>query len=311
MNRSFTVALAVQTITFAPLVNKRLGDPPFSVSATASSGLPVTFSVVSGPATVDGEPGHHHGRGHGDGPCFASGRQHVRACPRRESLCSPSATRCRRLPSVPHQQADQRSAFTVSATASSGLPVTFSIVSGPATIDGNLITITGTGTVIVRASQAGDSTYAPAPPGESLVHGPPRRPDDHVRLPHRQADQRPAVHGQRHRVLRPARHLQHRLRARDHRGQRRHHHRHGHGDRPGLAGRRQHLRPRSQRQPVVHGQPRGPDDHVRLPHRQADQRPAASRSAPPRPPACPSPSASPPGPRPSRAASSRSRASGR
>jgi hypothetical protein len=53
--------------------------------------------------------------------------------------------------------------FTVSATASSGLPVSFSIVSGPATISGNLVTITGAGSVTVRASQAGDANWNAAP----------------------------------------------------------------------------------------------------------------------------------------------------
>jgi hypothetical protein len=33
-----------QTISFAPLPNKMLGDPAFAVDATASSGLDVTFS---------------------------------------------------------------------------------------------------------------------------------------------------------------------------------------------------------------------------------------------------------------------------
>jgi hypothetical protein len=33
-----------QTIDFGPLPNKRLGDPPFSLSASASSGLPVSFA---------------------------------------------------------------------------------------------------------------------------------------------------------------------------------------------------------------------------------------------------------------------------
>jgi len=53
--------------------------------------------------------------------------------------------------------------FDVSATSSSGLPVSFSILSGPATISTSTVTITGAGTVTVRASQAGDSTYNPAP----------------------------------------------------------------------------------------------------------------------------------------------------
>ncbi|RXH54759.1 FG-GAP-like repeat-containing protein [Granulicella sibirica] len=54
--------------------------------------------------------------------------------------------------------------FTLSATASSGLAVTYTLVSGPATISGNTLTLTGaTGTVVVQASQAGNTTYAAAP----------------------------------------------------------------------------------------------------------------------------------------------------
>ncbi len=53
--------------------------------------------------------------------------------------------------------------FNLAAIASSGLPVSFSLVSGPATLAGNMLTVTGIGTVVVRASQAGDLTYLPAP----------------------------------------------------------------------------------------------------------------------------------------------------
>lgn len=52
--------------------------------------------------------------------------------------------------------------ITLSASASSGLPVSFSCVSGPATLTSNLLSITGAGTVCVRASQGGNSTYAAA-----------------------------------------------------------------------------------------------------------------------------------------------------
>lgn len=43
-----------QTITFDPLPNKETTDPDFDLVATASSGLPVSFSVTAGPATVSG-----------------------------------------------------------------------------------------------------------------------------------------------------------------------------------------------------------------------------------------------------------------
>ncbi len=54
--------------------------------------------------------------------------------------------------------------FSISATATSGLPVSFAIISGPATINGNIITLNGTtGTVRVRASQGGNGQWNPAP----------------------------------------------------------------------------------------------------------------------------------------------------
>jgi len=55
------------------------------------------------------------------------------------------------------------SPITLTATASSGLPVTFSVVSGPGTVSGSTLTITGVGTVVVAANQAGNTNYAAAP----------------------------------------------------------------------------------------------------------------------------------------------------
>ncbi len=53
--------------------------------------------------------------------------------------------------------------FTLSATASSGLPVSFSIISGPATISNSTVTLTGAGNVVARASQSGNVDYLAAP----------------------------------------------------------------------------------------------------------------------------------------------------
>jgi uncharacterized delta-60 repeat protein len=61
------------------------------------------------------------------------------------------------------EQTTDAGPITLTATASSGLPVTFSIVSGPATVSGNVVTLTKEeGTVVVRASQAGDNNYLAA-----------------------------------------------------------------------------------------------------------------------------------------------------
>jgi CSLREA domain-containing protein len=54
--------------------------------------------------------------------------------------------------------------ITLTATASSTLPVTFALVSGPATLSGSTLRVTGAGTIVVEASQGGNATYAAATP---------------------------------------------------------------------------------------------------------------------------------------------------
>jgi hypothetical protein len=55
-------------------------------------------------------------------------------------------------------------AFQLSATASSGLPVSFVVTAGPAALSGSTLTITGAGAVTVRAEQEGNTGYNAAEP---------------------------------------------------------------------------------------------------------------------------------------------------
>jgi hypothetical protein len=52
--------------------------------------------------------------------------------------------------------------ITLTASANSGWPITFSLISGPATLLGNVLTITGAGSVVVQADQSGNTDYAAA-----------------------------------------------------------------------------------------------------------------------------------------------------
>jgi hypothetical protein len=51
----------------------------------------------------------------------------------------------------------------VTSSGASGNPVTYSIVSGPGSINGTTLTITGAGTIVIAANQQGNLDYAAAP----------------------------------------------------------------------------------------------------------------------------------------------------
>jgi sugar lactone lactonase YvrE len=164
VNQSFTVSLASQTITFPAIPNHTVTDAPFTVTATASSGLAVTLAVMSGPATISGNTVTLTGAGSVVIQATQAGNANYAAAPPvSQSFTISLATQTITFPAIPgHVFGD--APFTLSATASSGLPVTYSVTSGPATVLSNTVTLTGAGTVVIQATQVGNSTYAAATP---------------------------------------------------------------------------------------------------------------------------------------------------
>ncbi len=70
----------------------------------------------------------------------------------------------------PAQQAYAGTSVALAATATSGLPVTFTVASGPAQVsgtNGSTLAFTGVGTVVVQADQAGGNGYSAAPSVQS------------------------------------------------------------------------------------------------------------------------------------------------
>jgi hypothetical protein len=62
--------------------------------------------------------------------------------------------------------------FTLAPTSTPGLTVSLAIVSGPATIAGNLVTLAGAaGTVVIQATQAGDGTDAAGDASKTRFRG--------------------------------------------------------------------------------------------------------------------------------------------
>ena len=163
VDATFAVEKANQAITFAPIPTKAAGDAPFALTATTSSGLPVYFNVLSGPATLSSnncltllEGGSVNvlawqpGNANYNAASTVEQSFNVSLIPQSIAFSAMSVQRAGDAP------------FPIAATASSGLPVSFSVLSGPASMVGNILTITGSGTVTVRASQSGSSAYAAA-----------------------------------------------------------------------------------------------------------------------------------------------------
>ncbi len=157
----------VQTITFDPLPDKTLGDPSFTVSATASSGLLVSFNsdtpnictasgntitlVSAGTCTITASQT-------GDityNPAPLLSRSFVVNNPAKQNQTITFNALPNRLTSDPP--------FTINATASSGLPVGFT-ASGQCNINGNTVTLSGqVGSCTITALQPGDATHNAAP----------------------------------------------------------------------------------------------------------------------------------------------------
>lgn len=240
---SFTSASAplAQSITFAQPADRPLNSAPFALAATASSGLPVSFNVVSGPATLSGNTLTLTGAGvvtiratqtgnanyeaaapvdqsfvstklpatitlSGLGTYYNGGVKlpNVATSPAglavtftfNGSATTPSAVGTYDVVATINDASYQGSTsgifviepgpqsitfpvqqdrgvgatFSPGATASSGLPVSYVVVSGPAETNGSTVTITGLGSVTLRASQPGNSNYLPAASVDRLLN---------------------------------------------------------------------------------------------------------------------------------------------
>ncbi|MCU0793199.1 MAG: hypothetical protein MUE42_10215, partial [Opitutaceae bacterium] len=147
------------------------------LDAFATSDLPVSFTLVSGPGTLDGITLTATGRGTitvratqpGDAtylPATAVVRTvSVLADPVDPGPNDPAPVRVAQtidFPAPPPVTYGDPAVF-LGASADSGLPVTLFVVSGPGVIEGDFLIPTGAGNIVVRATQTGNASYLPAP----------------------------------------------------------------------------------------------------------------------------------------------------
>jgi sugar lactone lactonase YvrE len=166
VSRSFAVTQASQTISFGALAIQALGTAPFTVSATASSGLPVSFaSTTLTVCTVAGNTVTLLSAG----ICIVQATQAGNASYSAATAVNQPFQVTQTSQTISFgalaNQALGTAPFTVSATASSGLPVSFSSqTTSVCTVSGSQVTMVAVGTCTIQATQAGSATYAAATP---------------------------------------------------------------------------------------------------------------------------------------------------
>ncbi|MBK6266948.1 T9SS type A sorting domain-containing protein [Marivirga sp. S37H4] len=153
----------VQAITFTAIGEKTFGDAAFDLNATASSGLTVVYSSSDETvATINGSTVTITGAGSTTITATQPGDADFNAASAvSQTLTVNKASQTITFVAIEGQFLEQGS-IIVSATASSGLETTLILVSGPATLTGDVVSFTGSGIVVINASQAGNSNYLAA-----------------------------------------------------------------------------------------------------------------------------------------------------
>ncbi|MGZ2370672.1 endonuclease [Ancylomarina sp. YFZ004] len=156
---SGTPVKQAQTITFAELANKTFGDVTFDLSASSTSNLEVSFELVSGPATLVGKTLTLTGAGDVVIKATQAGNANYLA----GTEVTRTLTVDKKAQTITFAEFANKTfgdvAFDLSATSTSNLEVSFELVSGPATLVGETLTLTGAGDVVIKATQAGNTNY--------------------------------------------------------------------------------------------------------------------------------------------------------
>jgi Bacterial Ig domain len=174
--QSDPVAKGDQTITFTSTApaGAKVGGPTYTVTATASSGLPVTLTIdaaASSVCTISGSTSGSTVSFIGAGTCVIdanqAGNADYNAAPQVQQS-DPVAKGDQTITFTSTAPAGAKAGgptYTVTATASSGLPVTLTIDAAASSVctisgstSGSTVSFIGAGTCVIDANQAGDAS---------------------------------------------------------------------------------------------------------------------------------------------------------
>lgn len=167
---TITVQKGTQTVTFDPISNKFVDESPVTLNAVSDRGLPVTFTLIDGNASITGNQVSFDQAGNIRIRASQAGNYYFEAAPDVEQAFSV----IKRTQTINFEAITDKiiteSGFNLNVSASSGLPVSLEVVSGKASLSGTKVNLNGLGFVTIRASQAGNNVYEPASPVERTFY---------------------------------------------------------------------------------------------------------------------------------------------
>jgi hypothetical protein len=172
VQQSFPVGKALQTISFTSTAPSGavVGGPTYNVTATATSGLAVSFAIDASATAVCSIAGATVSF-IGAGTCVINANQpgdaqYAPAPQVQQSFIVKGTQTITFTSAAPPAAVYQGPTYNVTATATSGLAVSFTIDASATTvcsIAGSTVSFIGTGTCTVNANQAGNASFVAAP----------------------------------------------------------------------------------------------------------------------------------------------------
>ncbi|AXY77745.1 T9SS C-terminal target domain-containing protein [Paraflavitalea soli] len=149
-----------QVVTLDSIPDKTFGDGPFELTAGSSAELPVTFEVVSGPATINDNAVSLTGGGLVTIRASQAGNEQYFPASTERTFTVARAAQTLTFATITDQL--RSASVLLNGMASSGLPVQYIVTEGPAYVQGDTLRFNGEGKVTVKAVQEGNENYLPA-----------------------------------------------------------------------------------------------------------------------------------------------------
>ncbi len=159
---TITVKLLTSQITQLAAITKAINDADFDLKPVSNSDGKISFKVLSGDAVSVNTTGTVKIVKAGKATIQISQAESVKyeATTSTVDITVSKLTQTITFEKLPTPIATNSSGISLKATTNGSLPVTFKIISGPATVSNNVLKPTGTpGSVIVEATQIGDDKY--------------------------------------------------------------------------------------------------------------------------------------------------------